>query len=60
MAKWKNPYVIRVEAGPRPYKLCLLVSIKRHEPKEYRQFDEFSTMEKALKAKHKAYERSQK
>ena len=68
MSKWRHPYVIKENPGPRPsFHLMALVygPIKTYSDesiyrKHYRFVESFSSIEKALKAKRKAYERSQK
>jgi hypothetical protein len=58
MSKWKHPYVIVCK--PNGFQLAALSCRTVHEPRYYRPIDTYSTLEKALKAKRKAYERSQK
>jgi hypothetical protein len=61
MSKWKHPYVIKVVDGPRPYELhALCFGEHKHEPRHYRIVDSYPTLEKALKAKRKAYARLEK
>lgn len=71
MAKWKNPYVIRVRHGKNRtyFELMALtygpVRVGLTEKdiiyrKHYEFMDIYPTLEKALKAKRKAYERSLK
>lgn len=56
MSKWKHPYVIKFCPGPRP-EFHLMKYGYLHC---YRKVESYTSLEKALKAKRKAYERSQK
>lgn len=57
MSKWKHPYVIKAVSEPRQYELHALVYGKhKHDPRHYR-FDSYPTIEKAMAAKRKAYDR---
>lgn len=69
MSKWRYPYVIKVCQRPRPeYHLMELVhgnlNPSEKEPLTlhlyYRKVESYQSLEKALKAKSKAYERIQK
>lgn len=55
MSKWKHPYVI--VCNPNGFQL---VALSYSTPRYYRPVDTYSTLDKALKAKRKAYERLQK
>lgn len=58
MSKWKHPYVIKAVSGPRPYELHALVFAEhKHDPRHYRFVDSYPTIEKAMAAKRKAYDR---
>lgn len=58
MSKWKHPYVIKVVPGPRPYELHALVYAEhKHDQRHYRFVDPYTTIEKAMAAKRKAYDR---
>ena len=56
MSKWKHPYVIKVCPGPRPEFHLMALTLHNY----YRKVESYPSLDKALKAKRKAYERSQK
>ena len=58
MSKWKHPYIIRIGSDKKqPFQLMALAARTRHEPHYYRFVESYYTIEKALKAKRKAYAR---
>jgi hypothetical protein len=66
MSKWKHPYVIKVCPGPRPefHLMALVYGNPNPSEKEpltlhhyYRKVESYPSLEKALEAKRKAYDR---